>query len=284
MATPKSISTIKSFRILRAFRRPGEVLTNAQVSRRSGLPPSSVRRLLLTLREIGAVERVGETRYRLGALMFSLGMGVSVQACLLDAAKGALADLHRRLGLPVSMGIFEGQMWRCLVALAPPGMRRSQPGARYEPYCSAIGRVLLAAMPDDRLEKFLGDDLIALTPFTITDAALFRAEIVRIRQTGLAVEREENCLGTGCLAVPICDEHGRVYAAIAASDAACSLTAARIATLAGELMATAAAIQRILFPPSGRQASSDPKPLRRAGQRETPLPAPQAARDAVLAP
>src|SRR6185503_18098127 len=127
MATPKSISTIKSFRILRAFRRPGDLLTNAQVSRRSGLPPSSVRRLLLTLRQIGAVERADETRYRLGALMFSLGMGVSVQACLLDAAKAELADLHHRLGLPVSMGIFEGQMWRCLVALARPGTHRSQP-------------------------------------------------------------------------------------------------------------------------------------------------------------
>lgn len=281
MATPKSISTIKSFRILRAFRRPGEVLTNAQVARRAGLPPSSVRRLLLTLREIGAVERVDETRYRLGALMFSLGAGVSVQACLLDAAQGELGDLHRRLGLPVSMGIFEGQMWRCLVALAPPGLCRSQPGARYEPYCSAIGRVLLAALPEERLESFLSDDLIALTPFTITDAALFRAELAKIRGSGLAFEREENRLGTGCIAVPIRDEHGRVYAAIAASDAAGSLTAGRVATLGAELTAAAAAIQRQLFPPPAVQAPAEARPPRRAGHRKAPSPA---ARDAAPTP
>jgi DNA-binding IclR family transcriptional regulator len=107
MATPKSLSTIKCFRILEAFRRRDETLTNAQVSRRAGLPASSVRRLLLTLTELGAIEHAGPIRYRLGPLLHSLGRQVHVRDCLLEAGQDALAGLSQHLGLPAAIGMLD---------------------------------------------------------------------------------------------------------------------------------------------------------------------------------
>lgn len=278
MATPKSLSTIKSFRILGAFHRRGETLTNAQVSRRAELPASSVRRLLLTLTEIGAVERSDAIRYRLGPLLPSLARPVHVRDCLADAAREDLAVLSCRLGLPVSLAVLDTDMVTYIAAIAPPGIGVPMPGEQYEAYSSAIGRVLLAVLPENRLERFLScGDLVALTPFTVTCADTLRAELVRIRQDGFAVECEETRLGTASIAVPLCDGHGRVHAAISIHDAACHLTPARRGILCRALFTVAAAIQHRLFPPGGKAlaAASSSRPSRAAAPSK--IAPPQAA-------
>jgi len=249
MATPRSISTIKSFAVLRAFCRRGEVLTNAQISRRTGLPPSSVRRLLLTLSEIGGVELAGQARYRLGPLLHALGRSANVPDCLLGAAREPLWGLHRRLGLTVTMAVLDGHMTRYLEVLAPAGRCHVEKDARYESYSSAIGRVLLASLPKAQLDKFLAEgDLVALTPFTVTAPSLFRAELESVRRRGFATECEETQLGLGCVAAPVTDDYGRTVAAICVSDDACRLSARRIPALAAELTAAAGAIRGRLFP------------------------------------
>jgi DNA-binding IclR family transcriptional regulator len=262
MATPKSLSTIKSFRILGAFHRRDETLTNAQVSRRSGLPASSVRRLLLTLTDIGAVERASPIHYRLGPLLHSLAHSVHVRDCLAEAARAELAGLSHRLGLPVALAILDNHMVTYLASFAPAGDNTVTPGDQYEAYSSAIGRVLLAVLPQDRLDRFLAaGELVALTPFTITDAAAFRAELDRVRRDGFAVEYEETCLGAASIAVPICDGNGRVHAAICVAEAACHLGQARKDTLCRALLAAAGDIQRRLFPvaANGQAAIRSPR-------------------------
>ena len=261
MATPKSLSTIKSFRILGAFHRREETLTNAQVSRRTGLPASSVRRLLLTLTEIGAIERAGAISYRLGPLLQSLAYSVHVRDCLVEAAREELASLSRRLGLPVSLGVLDNHMLTYIAVFAPPGADAAMPGDQYEAYSSAIGRVLLAVLPEDRLGRFLAsDDLVALTPFTITNVDAFRTELGRVRRDGFAVECEETRLGVASIAVPIRDGNGRVHAAISITDAACHLPPARKDALCCALLAVAGDIQCRLFFPGGRAKAAIPGP------------------------
>jgi DNA-binding IclR family transcriptional regulator len=262
MATPRSLSTIKSFRILGAFQVRGEALTNAQVSRRTGLPASSVRRLLLTLTEIGAVERADAIRYRLGAQLHSLSRNVHVRDCLVTAARERLEGLSRILGLPVSLAILDADMVTYVAAAAPPGLSAAAPGDQYEPYCSAIGRVLLSALPEDRLGRFLASgELVALTPFTMTDPARLRAELKNVRRDGFAVEREEMTLGAASVAVPLCDRTGRVHAAIAVVETACRFVPARRAALCSALLAVAAEIQRRLFPVCDDVPAGEARPV-----------------------
>jgi IclR family pca regulon transcriptional regulator len=254
MATPRSISTIKSFGVLRAFRRRGEVLTTAQLSRRTGLPASSVRRLLLTLLQIGGVERVEQARYRLGPLLHSLGRSTHVPDCLLGAARAPLSELQRRLGLPVAMAVLDGYMSHYIDVLAEGAQPPVERGARYESYSSAAGRVLLASLPPCQIERFLqGGDLIALTPFTVTAPKPFLDLLAQVRRQGYAVEREETRLGQAGVAVPVRDDYGKVFAAICASDASCHLSDRDAVALAGHLTETADRIRRRLFPAAALQ-------------------------------
>lgn len=91
-------------------------------------------------------------------------------------------------------------------------------GLRIPAHCSACGKVLLASRPRSEVDRMFGDaELVKLTPATIGDPAALRTELERVRQRGLAYDREEIVPGLSCVAAPIRDDGGRVIAAISVS-------------------------------------------------------------------
>jgi len=129
-------------------------------------------------------------------------------------------ELHRLVAAlkeASSAGVLEGDDVICIAALSAGHLVSStlQPGTRVPAYCTANGRVLLAALPDERLEAWLaGRPLPALTPHTITDATRLRAELARIRRQGYAVVDQELEAGLRTLSVPLVSADGAVLAAI----------------------------------------------------------------------
>ena len=88
-------------------------------------------------------------------------------------------------------------------------------GSRLPAYCTAMGKALLAFVPADRLEEILDQtDLIARGPNTIVDRAGLRAEMERVRATGVAVNNEELAYGLRSIAAPIRSRSGDVVAAL----------------------------------------------------------------------
>jgi DNA-binding IclR family transcriptional regulator len=81
-------------------------------------------------------------------------------------------------------------------------------------YCTGVGKVLLAFGPPERFAEVLAAGLRRLTPRTVIAPGLLKADLDRIRETGVAFEHEESTVGITCVAAPVHDSQGDVVAAI----------------------------------------------------------------------
>lgn len=251
MATPKNQSVIKAFKLLGAFRQPDEWLTSVELSRRVNLPAASGYRLIQTLEELGAIVRGPRGRYRPGMLLVSLSHNVATGEILRDLSQPILSDLAKCLDVTVHVGVLEGGMVTYIAKLGSAHSAvHTRVGAQLEAYTTGLGKVLLAALPEDALEAIIHDgDLVPLTPFTITNRALLRSELSKVRQQGYALDNQESSLNLRCVAVPVKDADGTVIAAISASDDTQKMTGDdRIVEARDALLAAAAAIRQKLYP------------------------------------
>jgi len=251
VATPRNYSVMKAFAILKAFRDPDEWLTSCELSRRANLPEASGYRLIQTLEEIGAVVRGARGRYRPGLLLLSLSHNVTITELLRDASHALMTELARTLGLTTHLGVLEHGMVTYVAKISAPGAFavHTRVGAQLEPYCSGLGKVLLAALPDEEVERFILDgELVPLTPYTITTAAAFRAELRRVRQQGYAVDDREHQANMRCIAVPVLDQDGRAVAALSATDDAERMTPERQSEVRNTLFHAAAILRQKLYP------------------------------------
>src|SRR5690349_16673885 len=185
MGTPKNQSVQKAFLLLRSFRSPEEWMTNAELSRRTGLSEACAHRLMKTLEEIGAVVRDKHGCYRPGMVLATLSKDVAIGDLIRATSEDLLADLAQRLKGVIHVGVLANGMVTYAAKFGEPVSVPipSTVGAQQEAYCSALGKILLAGLTAQELEDFLyEDDLVALTPRTITTVASLRAEIGAVRQ------------------------------------------------------------------------------------------------------
>ena len=242
---------MKAFALLKAFHDPNEWLTSCELSRRANLPEASGYRLIQTLEEIGAVVRGPRGRYRPGLLLLSLSHNVTIADLLRDASHGLMSELSRSLGLTTHIGVLEHGMVTYVAKVSAPGAFQvhTRVGAQLEPYCSGLGKVLLAALPDDDMEHFILDgELVPLTPFTITTASALRAELKLVRERGYAVDDREHQANMRCIAVPVQDRDGRAVAALSASDDAERMTPQRQMEVRDALVEAAGILRQKLYP------------------------------------
>ena len=118
---------------------------------------------------------------------------------------------------------------------APLGVNR--------PYnCTAVGKVLLADMPEEEFERLAADDAFEQrTERSITEADALRAEIEQARVQGWARDDEEYISGVGCVAVPVRDHEGQVIAALTVSGPAARISE-KLDRLVAQVKARAVAI------------------------------------------
>ena len=251
MATPKNQSVLKAFAMLNSFHTSEEWLTSCELSRRAGLPEASGYRLIQTLEQIGAVVRGPRGRYRPGMLLLSLSRNVSVGELLQEASTSIVSRLSSGLNATVHIGVLEGGMVTYVAKVSAPHSFpiHTKLGAQLEPYCSGLGKVLLAALPPEELELFvLEGDLVALTPFTITEPARLLAEVGKVREQGYAIDDREHRADIRCVAVPIRDQENRVIAAISVCDQSVMMTPERVAQARDALLAASAELTCKVFP------------------------------------
>lgn len=251
MATPKNQSVVKAFLMLKSFNGPDEWVTCGELSRRTKLPHASGYRLLQTLEELGAVVRGSGGRYSLSMLLVSLSHNVAIGEVLREASQTITRDLADRLGLTVHIGVLEGGMVTYAAKVSTPTSypTHTRVGSQLEAYCSGLGKVLLAALPRDQFDSFiLEGELVALTPYTITDRSVLRSQIEVVRGMGFALDNRESESEMSCVAVPIRDSEGRTVAAMSATDHAQRMTPDRQREIRDALRDAAAALGRKIYP------------------------------------
>lgn len=202
--TPEPPSILsKAFDLLRGFNTNERVMTLSELSRASGLPKSTVHRLIARLIDLDAVEH-HRSGYKLGLGLLELAANTPAGS-MRDLAMPYLAALHRWSGQTVHLAVlrrFDVVYLEKLAAADTPSTL-SHVGARLPANCTAIGKALLAWENLEDLEAFLPSPMPMMTPHSTTDVDELLIELRKIRSDGIAHEVNETQLGLACVAVPI---------------------------------------------------------------------------------
>jgi DNA-binding IclR family transcriptional regulator len=201
-AEPPSILS-KAFDLLRAFDASERVMTLSELSRAAQLPKSTVHRLLARLIDLDAVEHHrGGYKLSLGLLEFG---AATPAAGMRDLALPHMAGLYHWSGETVHLAVLRHFDVVYMEKIARPDSPASisSVGARLPANCTAIGKALLAWEDPDDLADFLPSPMPALTPWSIQDVDQLLKELREIRESGLAVERNQAQPGLACMATPI---------------------------------------------------------------------------------
>ena len=230
----------KAFDVLGAFSHRRRVLTLAQIARHTGLPKSTVHRVLAMLTDTGAVEQSG-AGYRVGLRMFALG-ALPPEAALREAALVHLEELHRYTRQTLHLAVLRGGDVVYLEKLSSRNgvISPALVGDRLPASCTAVGKALLAYSGDAGQAAALTGPWRRRTGRSLTSAEQVRRQLESIRVTGLAVDREEAADGLACVAVPVLIRER----AVAAVSVAFPASAGSGQALVSPLRQAAAAIAR----------------------------------------
>jgi DNA-binding IclR family transcriptional regulator len=210
--------------ILDAFSLATSELSLTRLAERVELPKSTVVRLAAILVDRGYLERVPEAEsFRIGVRAFEVG-SIYIQSTSLEAeARPIMARLAEATGQTANLGILDRGELVHLAVEAPdrPVRYWATTGKREDAHYTGLGKVLLAALSEEKLAAHLARHSLARrTPRTITDPALLRAELDRVRGVGYAIDDEESNAGVRCIAAPVVDESGTTVAAVSISGSA----------------------------------------------------------------
>ncbi len=202
-----------------AQRRGG--LTNAEISRKLGIPKSSASYILRTLEKRSYLRREQESgRYRLGLKILSLGGDAQANLDIADVALPFMRTLGEKIRMTVHLAVLDQGEAVYIEKVEAPGFFKVNTwvGRRMFLHSTSVGKCLLAWLPKHEIETMVRQQgLKKRTPKTITSIAKLLADLDRVKHSGHAVDDEENSLGARCLGAPIFDATGNVTAALGAS-------------------------------------------------------------------
>lgn len=181
-----------------------------------GIPFSTARRFGAVLEDRGLIVRQQAGRYLPGPALLDMAETMPRRSVFVALARPVLTTLAREAGMTAHLGVMEEQMVT-YVCKAGDGVFTRE-GMQLEAYCSGVGKVLLAAMTETELGQYLADgELVALTPRTIVDPTRLREELIQVWTRGWAMETGEVIEGLACLAIPVRDPEGGVWAGLSVS-------------------------------------------------------------------
>ncbi|MEU2872912.1 IclR family transcriptional regulator [Streptomyces olivoreticuli] len=212
-AAPRTASTSggvqsleRAFDLLERMADAGGEVGLSELSTTSGLPLPTIHRLMRTLVACGYVRQQPNRRYSLGPRLIRLGESAS--RLLGTWARPHLARLVEETGETANMALLDGDE---VVYVAQVPSRHSvrmftEVGRRVLPHTTGVGKALLAQSPDDEVRALLArTGMPAATEKTITTPDVFLEALARVRESGYAVDDNEQEIGVRCLAVPVPD-------------------------------------------------------------------------------
>jgi IclR family pca regulon transcriptional regulator len=202
--------------VIRSFGPHHAEQTLSEVARRTDLTRAAARRFLLTLVRIGYMQTDGKV-FRLTPRVLNLGYAYLSGLSLSALAAPHLEDLVREVRESSSMAVLDDTdvVYVARVPTARIMAVDIQVGTRFPAHVTSMGRVLLAALPDARLDEVLSTaSLTAYTASTLTDPAALRKVIEQVRSRGYALVVGELEEGLISVAAPVRDRQGETVAAV----------------------------------------------------------------------
>jgi len=212
-------SLARGLSVIRAFTGANPQLSIAEVARMSGLPRAAARRCLHTLERLGYVGSDGR-RFSLRPKILALGYAFMSSTPIATTLQPVLERVSERLHESSSAAALDEDE---IVYIARAATRRIMSvtlnvGSRLPAYCTSMGRVLLAQLPRNELDEFLGRArLKPITEKTVTSRDALRRILEQVLEKGYALVDQELEIGLRSIAVPVRAASGTVIAAMNAS-------------------------------------------------------------------
>ena len=208
-------SVERAFAILRALTTgPSGV---SQVAERTGLPKSTVSRLLATLVEVGAVDQSDSMGlYSLGEALIDLSSAASPGRNLISVVRPYLVGLMEEIEEATGLGVLDGGHVYYLdqVDADHEVQVRDWIGESVDAHVVSSGLVLMAYAPEHTRSEFLRLDHARWTEHSITDAVLLERRLDDVRRAGFVWVCEEMSEGLNSVAAPIFNHAGTAIAAV----------------------------------------------------------------------
>lgn len=233
----------RAFQILETIAGGEQPMSLAELSRATGLHTSTTFHLIKTLIVLGYVRQDDAKRYRIGPRLFMQAAGAFNEVGLVNLAAPHLKRLADETGETTHLAVWaDGGIAVIAKVDARSSIRSSERVGLVRPaYCTAIGKVLLAALAEDELESYLRrGPFEAYTPKTVTEPALLREEIRRVATAGAAYDDAEFNHELRCIAAPVRNFTGQTIAAFGISGPVWRVTLKDMQRLSARVMAIAA--------------------------------------------
>lgn len=212
-----------------------ESLGISELAERMGLSKSSVYGLVNTLTAYGYLQQTENRKYRLGIRLFELGNVMHQRIDQRAEAKVLCGRLSEKLETTVHLAMHSAGDVIYIDKVNDPRsiISYSQVGKRAPMYCTAVGKAMMAHLPESYREQFVySREMRSATELTVVTREGLEAELDAIRRRGYAMDNEELEKGICCIAAPVFNDYQEPQMAISAS-----FLTARFVTMDVELVA-----------------------------------------------
>jgi len=243
----QKLNTIgKAISIIEAIRSANHSLSIKEIAGAVGLNKSSLHHHIKTLTEFGYLQQDGESRkYDIGLNLVRVGQSYIQRVDVRLRGHNYLEQLSKLLSntehmlKTVHLLILDHDeaVYVDKVDVKPqPGslMYSSYIGLRTDVYSTAAGKVLIASLEREALNRILLNiELRPITAHTITQKSELKEELQLVKERGYALDLQEHSVGLQCIAVPVLDLHSQCIAAISVS---CPVSSISTAALEAEVL------------------------------------------------
>ena len=209
-------SLARGLAVVNAFSDQRRAMTIAQISHKTVIPRAAVRRCLYTLKQLGYADSEANNFF-LKPKILTLGYSYLSSTPLTISAQPCLNQVSRSLNESCSLAVMdEGEVLYISRSATSRVMSVAlNAGSRLPAYCTALGRVMLAAMTESQLNDYFSEcELRAYTERTLVSEEKLRVLLRDVGQTGYAIVEEELEIGLQSIAVPVRGASGAVVAAL----------------------------------------------------------------------
>lgn len=242
----------KTFAIIEHFTSERPEWGVTELAQEMGANKSTVYRFMADLSKLGVLYKhpISE-KYSLGLKLFELGGRVNLKSAFIDKTHPELIEVSKSITETVHLAVLKNnKVFYVDKVESPQGLKLSSQIGSYNPaYATALGKVLLAFLPDSTRQQaieiiFDKKSKLSLTTNTITSSKNIKTELRQVKEQGYAIDKEELELGLICVAVPIFNLNNEVVASLSASGPANRFEESEVSNYVATLKKGAIAIQQ----------------------------------------
>lgn len=234
----KNKTVVRSMDVLNLFLEHQE-LTFQEIIELSMIPKTSVYRMLLTLEEMGFVEKGSDSKYRLGLLFLTYGNLVASRLNLRQIAYNIMQELHKELKEAINLIVRQGDeaIYIEKVDVYQKVRLYTAIGRRSPLYAGACPRVILSFLTDQEIEAYLNQvEMEQIASGTITSTERLLKTIRDARVNGYTISHSELENYTSAIAAPIFDFKGEVIGGLSIAGIEANYQNDKIAFYANKVM------------------------------------------------